>query len=324
MIKKVQKLLTLVITCMIIFLNNPHNAYAATSLDVLELYGFNPEREQLVDVDTEIQYLDEVIDSMNVQGTVNSEHNAMVNMFNQEQKKILNDINSEVLEYQNSNNEILDKIDSEIDSCDIDDLIKYDSEYKSNVEKINILLSQMNSIHLSDEYLDTDFDLINVREVLKTEKLFVPKLYDREPDSFVIGNLEDIPWVMNNERYVTSTYGYRVDPVTMKNIRFHSGTDYRALVGTEVYALFNGTVTSCGYSATIGNYINIVSGDDIKYLVCHLSKVLVEEGQEVSQGDLIALSGATGSRCTGPHLHLQLYIQGVTYDVDKLFNKEDK
>ena len=309
---------------MIIFLNNPHNAYAATSLDVLELYGFNPEREQLVDVDTEIQYLDEVIDSMNVQGTVNSEHNAMVNMFNQEQKKILNDINSEVLEYQNSNNEILDKIDSEIDSCDIDDLIKYDSEYKSNVEKINILLSQMNSIHLSDEYLDTDFDLINVREVLKTEKLFVPKLYDREPDSFVIGNLEDIPWVMNNERYVTSTYGYRVDPVTMKNIRFHSGTDYRALVGTEVYALFNGTVTSCGYSATIGNYINIVSGDDIKYLVCHLSKVLVEEGQKVSQGDLIALSGATGSRCTGPHLHLQLYIQGVTYDVDKLFNKEDK
>ena len=64
-------------------------------------------------------------------------------------------------------------------------------------------------------------------------------------------------------------------------------------------------------------------GDNIKYFICHCSEIYVTVGQQVNQYDIIASSGNTGSRTTGPHLHLALYINGVTYDVSKLFKSNE-
>ena len=84
--------------------------------------------------------------------------------------------------------------------------------------------------------------------------------------------------------------------------RPHFGVDYAGPVGTPVKAPANGIVTlvhpDMYYS---GGTLIIDHGFSLSSTFIHLSEVLVEEGQEVKQGDIIAKIGQ-GGRSTGPHL----------------------
>jgi murein DD-endopeptidase MepM/ murein hydrolase activator NlpD len=104
---------------------------------------------------------------------------------------------------------------------------------------------------------------------------------------------------------VTSLCGPRVNPVTGKN-EFHDGLDIACPVGTDIYATFYGTVAATGNSKSLGNYIRLAYSNGYSALYAHLSKVYVETGDEVNQGDIIALSGNTG-QSTGPHLHYSIH-----------------
>lgn len=90
----------------------------------------------------------------------------------------------------------------------------------------------------------------------------------------------------------------------------HSGTDFKADVGTPVYATFSGTVVRVNWNFKMnGDCIEIEHPQTgIKTLYLHLSKVLVKPGTEVKQGQQIAESGNTG-RSFAPHLHYE--IQGL-------------
>ena len=84
--------------------------------------------------------------------------------------------------------------------------------------------------------------------------------------------------------------------------RMHYGLDLRAKY-EDVYSMLPGTVTDTGSSTAGGNYITI----DYGICTCsflHLSKIDVKSGQHVRAGQKIAISGNTGRRTTGPHLHL--------------------
>lgn len=101
---------------------------------------------------------------------------------------------------------------------------------------------------------------------------------------------------------LTSPFGYRRDPLNKKNHRMHNGIDLRAKF-ESVMAMLPGTVIDSGYSKTGGFYVSISHGVCICTYM-HLSKILVRNGNHVSAGEVIAISGASGTRCTGPHLHL--------------------
>lgn len=90
---------------------------------------------------------------------------------------------------------------------------------------------------------------------------------------------------------------------------YHKGVDWATPVGTAVVASSGGTVAKAGWGSGYGYvvYINHADGRQTRY--GHLSKVLVKPGQQVSQGQKIALSGNTG-RSTGPHLHFEILIGG--------------
>ena len=102
--------------------------------------------------------------------------------------------------------------------------------------------------------------------------------------------------------HINSPFGMRRDPMNRRKGRMHYGLDLKAKY-EDVYSMLPGTVTAAGTSTAGGNYITI----DYGICTCsflHLSKIDVVSGQHVSAGQKIAISGNTGKRTTGPHLHL--------------------
>lgn len=101
---------------------------------------------------------------------------------------------------------------------------------------------------------------------------------------------------------VNSPFGMRRDPMNRRKSRMHNGLDLKARF-ENVYSMFPGTVIAASYSYSGGYYVTV------DYGVCtcsflHLSKIEVTKGQRVSAGQKIGVSGNTGKRTTGPHLHL--------------------
>lgn len=107
--------------------------------------------------------------------------------------------------------------------------------------------------------------------------------------------------------FITSPYGYRVDPFTGKK-RFHRGIDLRC-DNAKVIAMFNGKVKKIGYQKKgLGHYL-VLSHPPFEITYAHLEYTLVEKGANVSAGEVVAVSGSTG-RSTGPHLHIELKYKG--------------
>jgi murein DD-endopeptidase MepM/ murein hydrolase activator NlpD len=93
----------------------------------------------------------------------------------------------------------------------------------------------------------------------------------------------------------------------------HQGLDFRVPGGTSVAAVNSGRVILAQPLFFEGNCVVIDHGQGLLTLYLHLSKFLVKEGDDVSKGQAIAVSGGTG-RATGPHLHLAVRWQGVYLD----------
>ena len=104
------------------------------------------------------------------------------------------------------------------------------------------------------------------------------------------------------EIWVNSPFGMRRDPMNRKKSRMHNGLDLRARY-ENVYSMLPGTVTDASFSQNGGYYVTVNHGSCVcSYL--HLSEIKVKKGQHVNAGQKIAVSGNTGKRTTGPHLHI--------------------
>lgn len=99
--------------------------------------------------------------------------------------------------------------------------------------------------------------------------------------------------------------------------RPHYGLDYRVPTGTPVSAMNKGTVLLARALYFEGNCVVIDHGQGLLTLYLHLSQISVKEGEEVSRGQQIGLSGGTG-RATGPHLHVAVRWQGTYLDPGRL------
>ncbi|MEU9437723.1 M23 family metallopeptidase [Streptomyces sp. NPDC048252] len=84
----------------------------------------------------------------------------------------------------------------------------------------------------------------------------------------------------------------------------HTGIDFHAASGTTVHAVGLGTVVEAGWGGSYGNQIVIKMNDGTYTQYGHLSSIEVSVGQQVTPGQRIALSGATGN-VTGAHLHFE-------------------
>lgn len=93
----------------------------------------------------------------------------------------------------------------------------------------------------------------------------------------------------------------------------HTGLDIANSTGTPIKAAASGTVTFAGYKGSYGYMVVISHGNGVQTYYGHCSQLYVSAGQTVSQGATIAAVGSTGNS-TGPHLHLEIRVNGVAYN----------
>jgi murein DD-endopeptidase MepM/ murein hydrolase activator NlpD len=114
-------------------------------------------------------------------------------------------------------------------------------------------------------------------------------------------------------------FGVRFHPI-LQILRPHEGIDIDNEVGTPVYSAAEGTVEFTGHQGGYGLTLDINHGFSYKTRYGHLSKIFVNEGQQVKRGQLIARSGNSGLS-NGPHLHYEVRINGVAQNpIDYFFD----
>lgn len=125
----------------------------------------------------------------------------------------------------------------------------------------------------------------------------------------VLGVTETVTPVMGQ---LTSAFGWREHPVDGGE-KFHNGVDLAVNTGTDVLAFAAGTVDYIGESPIYGNYLQLKHAGGLTSFYAHCSELCVQQGQNVTAGQKIAESGATGN-VTGPHLHFEMKLNGVRID----------
>ena len=111
---------------------------------------------------------------------------------------------------------------------------------------------------------------------------------------------------------VTSGFKMRFHPI-LQTWRAHLGVDYAATTGTPVRTVGDGTIEFAGVQNGFGNVVMVKHRNNNTTVYAHLSRILVKQGQSVSQGQNIGAVGATGW-ATGPHLHFEFRVNGVHHD----------
>ena len=105
--------------------------------------------------------------------------------------------------------------------------------------------------------------------------------------------------------HLSSPFGYRSDPLLGYQKR-HTGMDFACPPGNPIYATGDGVVIKVAHERKgYGNHVEIDHGFGYKTRYAHMSEIAVEQGQNVTRGDYLGLSGRSG-RVTGPHLHYEV------------------
>ncbi len=120
----------------------------------------------------------------------------------------------------------------------------------------------------------------------------------------------DFSWPVSGP--ITSPFGMRSNPMG-QGFEMHPGIDIGAPMGATVTAAAGGRIIWAKGYGGYGNAIIIDHGGQTSSVYGHLSQIFVAEGQDVQRGQAIGAVGCTG-RCTGPHLHFEVRVNGVAVD----------
>lgn len=161
------------------------------------------------------------------------------------------------------------------------------------------------------------------------------ELFSDGEDNLTVDVLENVGQTSSEWVWPTYNHTLKSDWPNYSDGDYHGGTDFPVPLNTEVYSSCDGEVVSVKYLTTsYGKHIKIkakVNGDVVYIRYCHLNSINVNEGDLVSAGQLIGLSGSTGNS-SGPHLHYEvrnssdqynpslnprLYLPGTSYSYEK-------
>lgn len=210
----------------------------------------------------------------------------------------------------------------------------YVSSFKE-AENVVKELKKKKSNNIEDIYIQEKYET-ELKDFVTEEKA-VSKLYEKKPEPKIEGVVQSVKVAgvkyASTGRVITSrnlsskraSLGISLTrPISgtitsrfanQSSIRggAHTGLDIAAPSGTKIKSAASGTVVYAGYNGSYGNMIAISHGNGVQTYYAHCSKLIAKKGQTVSQGQTIAKVGSTGNS-TGPHLHLEVRINGVAYN----------
>ena len=132
-----------------------------------------------------------------------------------------------------------------------------------------------------------------------------------------VGNSTKWAWPTTKPYRISSYFGWRVHPIQHIQ-KLHTGVDITGTKSRDIYAIQDGKVVASSYQSSMGNYLRIEHAGGYVSVYMHLKSKLVKVGDEVEKGEKIAIMGCTGS-CTGTHLHLTVYKDGVLMNPLELY-----
>jgi murein DD-endopeptidase MepM/ murein hydrolase activator NlpD len=100
----------------------------------------------------------------------------------------------------------------------------------------------------------------------------------------------------------------------------HFGTDIVAKENSNISAVLDGTVIFAEWSVATGYVVQIQHSNNIISIYKHNSDITVKPGDRVNAGDVIAIMGNEGKYSTGPHLHIELWHNGMPVDPEAYIN----
>lgn len=136
-------------------------------------------------------------------------------------------------------------------------------------------------------------------------------VYILDPSSIPRVGSAPLSWPLDSV-FITQQFGVTQDSKRLYLSGSHSGVDFRASVGTPVYAMSDGVVDGVGDTdaacrgASFGKWVLVKYNNNLASTYGHLSLIKVNKGDKVTRGTIIGYSGNTG-RSTAPHLHVSLY-----------------
>ena len=133
-------------------------------------------------------------------------------------------------------------------------------------------------------------------------------LLSKKQDQF-LACLPAIQPVDNRDlKRMASGYGFRIHPI-YRVARMHTGLDFTADIGTEIYATGDGVVKAPNGGSGYGLHIVVDHGFGYQTLYAHMSRMAVRPGEKVKRGQIIGYVGNTGVS-SGPHLHYEVIKNG--------------
>ncbi len=138
---------------------------------------------------------------------------------------------------------------------------------------------------------------------------------DGEYASLSPGQLSDQGWALPVLGRISSPFGSRPNKPVDGVGDFHNGTDIAAPCGQPVFAAAGGKVITSGYQGSYGNWVLIDNGNGIETGYAHNSQLLVDSGQMVVAGEIIAIVGSTGAS-SGCHMHFETRVGGDGIDAE--------
>ena len=198
--------------------------------------------------------------------------------------------------------ELVNEIKEENDSEEID--LSIVEKYTQNEEEVNTS--------------DLEVAKVNVQETVQTAIEEIEQQKEEEERWNALPSINGIKLAVTPiEGRITSRYG--VSSRIRKST--HTGLDISAVKGTDIKVVADGTVISAGYSGSYGYLVKVDHGNGVETWYAHTSKMYVKKGDTVKAGDVIAAVGSTGNS-TGPHLHLEIRVNGEHVDPQDYLYKD--
>lgn len=224
-----------------------------------------------------------------------------------------------------------------------------ESSKKTNEENVLLAIKdcatityKMYAITLANEQkavVSTFEDAQKVVEKIKSEfnqdlelDLKIVEMYDDE--KITVETVENAIASLNNDSVIKEKLASTINGITLskpvsgtitsrygrRSSGYHTGLDIANKTGTPIKAVAQGIVTYAGWKGSYGNLVIVSHGNGVETYYAHCSKINVYVGQNVSNEDTIALVGSTGNS-TGPHLHLEIKVNGQTQNPQKYLYK---